>query len=482
MKQGWVCVFALWFAIGFSGSVALGGESGDQDARNVGSLPVDPALRARLYPDWCASSLTRPPDVLAIATTVAVGQSIQNAIDSTASGVVELAPGVHTIAQTIRLRSGVVLRGAEEGSTIQTSQAMVNMVTLAGGYNGRENTTLALANRFSREVTFIGDRMTPGFWLIGGSSRGQLVRVLRVTGNRAYLETALADDFAGTPAVTQRDLITRAGLERLTLSPLHDVSDLILVRSAYDSWVRQVVTLGRRGQIRSAILLRQAYRVAVLDCTFLNAKEHGDGGQGYGIDLVNNSSNCLIEGNTLRLLRHSILIQEGASANVIRNNDSADPRHTNFVDGGPADISFHSYASANLVIGNFIDRIQINDAGNPGPHNTLAFNTLRSGPLTLANGVDHLTLLGNRMTGDVATLRARIMPSLINECSAESPSPGRPFWSADYDPFEGPTGISGFTNRGVGILDWGSGEDIWLDEDIQPDTINFCTLLDEQRP
>ena len=439
----------------------------------IDAATLDPLLQSRLYPDWClAGAVTAIPTN--VVSTVEVGDSIQAAIDAASDGVVELAEGVHTISATIRLKSGVLLRGSSNGSTIETTQAMNSMVSLEGGYNGEQNITLTDATAFSHTLTFSGDSMTPGYWLIGSTAKGQLVRVLEVEGNVAALETALGESFDGLSVVSQNELIEKSGLQNVTLTPKHTVKDLVFVRSATDCWVDNVQMNGVGGQLRAGIFTRQVYRVSLTNNVITDAAEHGDGGQGYGIDVANNSSNCLVAGNTLRRLRHSMLLQGAAVANVFRMNDSADPLHPNFVPGGPADMSFHGYSSSNLVDSNLIDRIQIIDSGLPGVHNTIAFNTLRSGPLTLDKDVNQLTLLGNQIEGDVATLRARIMPSIATESTAGNPSPERPFWENDYDPFEGPGGSSGFTERGMGILDWGSGDDVYIDEQIRPNEVSFC--------
>ncbi len=430
-------------------------------------------LAQRLYRGWCRSGPPTGSAAPGPVVSVSPGQSIQSAIDGLSAGVVELRPGTHTITAPIRLRSDVVLRGADRSAIITTGNAMDQMVVLGGGFTGSRVATIADAAAFATSVTTSGGSLRPGLWLIGDSSAGQVVRVLSASGNRATLELPLTADFSGFPVAPQQDPITRAGLERLTLRPRHTVKDLIMLRSAVDSWVDGVATDGSNGQVRSSVYLRQVYRVGVYNSDLVTARELGDGGQGYGINLANNSSNVVIEGNRLRQLRHSILIHAGAAGNVVRGNHSEDPRHPNFVEGGPADISFHGYASANLVTGNSVERIQINDAGRPGPHNAIVGNTLRVGPLTLDGGVDQLTLLGNVMDGTVEQLRAKTMPSIVARSTAGNPSPERRYWRLGYDPF-GRSGDSPRHRFGVGILDWGSGADVYVDPAVT--SINACGL------
>ncbi len=433
-----------------------------------GNPPGD--LAGRLFTGWCpagafSTSAGGP------TTTVSSGGSIQSAINEAASnggGIVQIS-GRHTISRPIELRSGVVLRGSG-GAVITTSQNMDNMVQFGGGFGGSSTATVTGGNAFGRSFTFSGS-LSSGYYIIGDSSRGQLVKVTSINGNTANLELPLAENFTGLSVSPQRDLLTGAGLESLTLEPKHRVRDLIEMRSTRHSWVRNVTTNGVGGQTKAAVYLRQAYRVSVIDNTFSNAAEHGDGGEGYGINIANNSSSSLIANNKLRLFRHSILLQGAAAGNVVRSNDSDEPRHPNFVQGGPADISFHNYASANLVFANTVTRIQINDAGRPGPHNAMLFNTLRTGPLTLDYGANNLTLVGNKMNGSVEDLRRRIMPSLNTDSTAGNPSPERAFWTLDYDPFAGPGGDNR-TRLGRGILDWGSGDNVYVD--ASADYFNPC--------
>ncbi|MEM9654792.1 MAG: hypothetical protein AAGA65_22060 [Actinomycetota bacterium] len=406
-------------------------------------------------------------------TTVDPGESIQAAIDGSPGGVVELAAGVHTISAPLRMRSGVIVRGVSRQAVIRTGSSMDQMVEFGGGYTGGSVGSLSRAGQYSRTITTTGATLSPGLWLIGGTSGGQLVRVLSASGTTATLELPLTQDFSGYTIAAQRDPITRSGLERVKLEPKHTVRDLVMMRSAYDVWINDVETDGSGGQVRSAVYLRQSYRVAIYNGDFITARELGDGGQGYGINIANNSSNVIVEANRLERFRHSILLHAGAAGNVVRNNRSETPRHPNFVEGGPADISFHGYASGNLVIGNSIERIQLTDAGRPGPNNAVVGNTLRVGPLTLDNGVDKLTLLGNQMLGSVDALRATNMPSVAADSTAGNPSPVRSYWSYGYDPF-GRSGDTAYDRFGDGILDWGSGSDVYVDPGVR--SIDPCDL------
>ena len=433
-----------------------------------GTLP-----QGRLYGGWCRSGhgnvRTSPGSNV---VSVSPGQSIDAAIAGLDEGVVELQSGVHLIDRPIELRSNIVLRGNGSGAVIRTTRAMDQMVILGGGHTQGSAATISEGNAFSKTLR-TSRPLSVGLWQIGNVGGGQIVKVVAVDGSRSTLELPLAETFTGTSIAPLADPITNAGLERVRLEPRHSVQDLIMVRSATLSWVNGVETEGSGGQIRSAVYLRQSYRVVISNNNFSGARELGDGGQGYGVNIANNTTNSVIEDNRLRLLRHSILLHAGAAGNVVRSNTSTDTRHPNFVEGGPADISFHGYASANLVESNDVERIQISDAGRPGPHNAIVGNTLRFGPLTLDNGVDNLTLLGNVMEGTVEQLQAHTMPSIRAVSTAGNPSPARSYWRLGYDPF-GRAGDSPHDRFGDGILDWGSGNDVFVDSTIR--SVNYCSL------
>ena len=78
------------------------------------------------------------------------------------------------------------------------------------------------------------------------------------------------------------------------------------------------------------------------------------------------------------------------------------------------------------------------------------------------------------MEGNVAALRARKMPSIRAESTAGNPSPVRSFWTLDYDPFAGPGGNTPYTKRGVGILDWDSGDAVYVDEALR--SLDICSF------
>lgn len=248
--------------------------------------------------------------------------------------------------------------------------------------------------------------------------------------------------------IRTRSMIRYTGIQDLTMttstagSDSTNVSPLILLRSAADCWIRNVVSTDAS---LHHVETRLAYRCEIRDCDFARAHRVGDGGQGYGVNLASQTTATLVTGNSFRQLRHSILLNTGATGNVIRLNHSRNPRHPNFSNGGPADISFHAFSVANLVEQNLVERIEINDAGVAGPFNTIIRNCLSSGPLTLRNGVREAFVGANAMYGSNDLLRQRTMPAIPPPTVPNSPE--QPYLRGDVDIF-GPDGTLQFPDMG----------------------------------
>ena len=363
----------------------------------------------------------RPALVAAIAEARSLG-----------GAVIHLPAGELHIDGRVNLADGVVIRGAgsERTRVVFTSNSDSGF-QIGGGYpqqagpDAPATVTTAITGRLgtTRLVVEDGSALTPGMLAhltVGDQIRpsnraGQVVEILEThslgTGNQTelVLEEALSDDFAGF-TVAGFTPIRGAGIEDLTLGPDDgvEITHLILLRGSADSWVTNIDSFDA---LKAHVMVRYSYHCEVAGNRFSDALDHGDGGRGYGVNVANRTTGCLIEDNDFELLRHSMLLQDGAVGNVVAFNRSGDARHINFPDGGPADISFHSYAVANLVEGNVVERIHLNDAGVPGPYNTILRNCLTSGPVTLDGPTRDERVIGNAMFGSNDELRSRLMPA-----------------------------------------------------------------------
>jgi len=112
-------------------------------------------------------------------------------------------------------------------------------------------------------------------------------------------------------------------------------------------------------------------------CYFNDANDHGDGGRGYGVELVNSTSYCLIENNIFKKLRHAMTVEIGANCNVFIYNYSREQEWDETLDKG-ADLCLHgNYPFSNLFEHNIVHFIEADHThGHNGPFNVFFRNVV----------------------------------------------------------------------------------------------------------
>ena len=207
------------------------------------------------------------------------------------------------------------------------------------------------------------------------NARGQLLEVTAVNGNELtfrhplYLDYPLAD----SPQIRSQRFVQHVGIERLYLERITNDSDVGTVqwKNAAYVWMREVES----NQTRKAHLGTES----VIGCQvennyFHDSYDHGGGGHGYGTSLGFHTTDCLVENNVFRSLRHSMIIQSGASGNVFGYNysDEVVQSEGSVPNEGwlPPDISVHGHwSNNNLFESNTVEQIGIADYWGPtGPH------------------------------------------------------------------------------------------------------------------
>ncbi|MFZ9870576.1 MAG: hypothetical protein ACO3E0_05420 [Candidatus Kapaibacteriota bacterium] len=142
---------------------------------------------------------------------------------------------------------------------------------------------------------------------------------------------------------------------------------------------------------------------------FHDAHAFGGGGQGYGTVLQYTSNRNLVENNTYRRLRHSILLQAGAYHNTIVANYSREPYWTDVTLPADAagDIVLHgNWVHHNHVMNNIVQQIVIDDShGANGPGNFFARNRAENYGLFMnfAPATDSIIFLLNEITSRSAS-------------------------------------------------------------------------------
>jgi len=346
---------------------------------------LDPEVTTAWAPGILADAITRAPlgaDGLPVRNTlcraVARGEvaSLQATLDGCAPGtVVELEAGTYLVPSTIRVPTGVVLRGrgsSGPGATIVALASGQSGPVLAIGpagvydqvcYQSSFRAAVTLAADAAKEQTGVavppgatgfaaGDLalvdqrddpaiVNPGdcggaFKRKAGYGLGQRVEIAAVESSTGSL--TLSTPLHWTFRVAQGAQISRvapavtkwAGIEHLWLqngiNPVPPVGSSYLGRmaggiemhNAAYCWVKDVQTDGTITGMHVA--LTGTYRCVVRDSHFHNSKLYGFGEDNYGIVLRCGSADNLVENNVARYMNKPILFNASGGGNVVGYN------------------------------------------------------------------------------------------------------------------------------------------------------------------
>jgi hypothetical protein len=347
-------------------------------------------------------------------------------------GAVSIPAGTYLLRSSLRMRSGVVLRGAgaaethlvinHDGVAIDFSLfqrgAWVNAID---GYSkGSSVLAVADASRFTAggygEIQQDNDPLvmyTSPDWdqTWARNAVGQVFRVAAVDGNRLLLDTPLHVDFDPRlhPIVRPQGLLENSGLEDLHLRRA-DRSDTNMVSMTNVANVWMVGVLSELAA-KSHVYVNTGYRVEVRDSEFDDASDHGGGGHGYGVELIVHTADALVQNNIFRRLRHSMMVHVGATGNVFGYNYSREPEGVSQA----ADISVHGhYPSANLFEGNVVQGVAVTDFWGPaGPHNLFFRNRVELAGIRLADASHHQNIVGNEVAGGRIVRDATVDPATL---------------------------------------------------------------------
>ncbi|MDA0710439.1 MAG: dockerin, partial [bacterium] len=245
-------------------------------------------------------------------------------------------------------------------------------------------------------------------------SVGQMSRVEEVRGNILILNGPLHVDFDARlhPQIRTTGLVERAGVEDLyiKLSSTGDPVTIGMRNTAY-CWVRNVES---EYTSRNHVGISASYRCEIRDSYFHNSYDFGGGGHGYGVNLGHPVTDCLIENNAFKRLRHAMLVQVGACGNVFGYNYSTETRSEG--DWIPCDVSLHGhYPSMNLFEGNTVQKIDVSDYWGPvGPGNTFLRNRVEGFGFRILDHSHGQNLIGNELVNPAASMD--IHPSVNETC------------------------------------------------------------------
>lgn len=349
-------------------------------------------------------------DGLPVRTTecavVSPGGDIQAAIDACPEGqVVRLASGTFTIATTLTLTKGVVLRGAGSqgaptgttlvksgGETVIAIGTEYDGACYAGAYGNtayaltqegaKESTTLSIganANHFSPgdlalvdvvdDGTIVQEGDCPYFKRVDRRSASQRVEVTAVDTSAGTLTVGSPLHWrfrTGSPWLSQVARVTGpivrwAGVEKLRLqggtNPGYNgqMAGGIDVSNAAYCWIKDVQTDGTIGGMH--VSLTGTYRCVVRDSWLHESADYGFGHDCYGIVLRCGAAENLVENNVVRYMNKPIMLNVTGGGNVIGYN-YADNSWAAPPEWQEVNIDCHcSFPHMELIEGNFAPHI-----------------------------------------------------------------------------------------------------------------------------
>lgn len=409
-------------------------ENGIPDVRekltHVHDLPDN--ARAR----WARAGLHAPtPDFKTIVNVRNHGAKGNGTTDDTAAiiaaiskapanSVVYLPAGSYRLTQTLFLKSDMILRGDGAALTsliFEGSGTAQRCIAISRWESDQTATTTALTagmNRDSTEITVASvaglkvgdiveiDEENDPAWKLNDEWQarlpGQLNRIVAIdtASRKLTLDRHLRHTFtaARLPRLRRLNTIANVGIENMFIRRKDAVVGYTIeMKYAVRCWVRNVESFKT---YKAHIWMERAFECEVRENYFHDAFVFGGDGQGYGVGCGKHTSDCLIENNVFRLLRHSMIVGIGANGNVYGYNYSTQ-RALDPVYGTPqADISVHgNYVFMNLFEGNVLEDADVPDWYWPaGPGNTLFRNRIVNAGTAIDVGSNHQNFIGNVLT------------------------------------------------------------------------------------
>jgi len=372
-----------------------------------------------LYTSIAPVSLSAAPDA-----GLANGSAIQAAINRAPFGtVVQLPPGDFAVATELRLRSGVVLRGAGARATTLRFGVLppaYRGVIVFGGAHGRGVAITGGLEQGSSRITveenwglpvgtaiMLTQRNDPRWMATDNPVDWDQPWVDRVVGQMVRIVGREHQVFVLDEPVRYHDFraeqdpryyvltgrVEYAGAEDFAVEVAPDETGAgrftFQFNLAENCWLRRVES--RRTQ-RGHVNIMHGRDLEIRDNVFAGAHRPGSG-RGMGVDLGLRSGNCLVEANTFEGLRHGLLLQSGANGNVLARN--------RIVAGlaGAADIAVRGHWTyLNLIEANDAGSIEVGGYWGPaGEGTTLLRNRVGLGGIVVADRSYRINVLGNEL-------------------------------------------------------------------------------------
>ncbi len=331
-------------------------------------------------------------------------------------------PGDYFFDSPIFLQSGQVLKGASSDETkfIFDLGTEDHAIIIKGESTG---ITANITNNISKEASDlivdgtsafqVGDfirTQTEDIDLVFSAwaehSTGQICQIKEIQGNNIIIKENIRKNILllESPLIEKINPIKFTGIECLHIERM-DATDSqtsnIYFSYAANCWVKGVSS--HNGNF-AHVDIENGSHIWVTGCHLKDAHAYGDGGQGYGVVLEYNTSDCLVDNNIFDHLRHSILLQAGANGNVLSYNYSINPFWTEvgLPEDSAGDLLLHgNYPYLNLFEGNIGQNIVIDDShGINGPGNLFLRNRAEHYGIFMNSSMpsDGQVFIGNEVT------------------------------------------------------------------------------------
>jgi len=174
----------------------------------------------------------------------------------------------------------------------------------------------------------------------------------------------------------------------------------IYIDAAVNCWVKGVESY--KPSCHHLSIMRSS-QCEVSGCYFHEAMDYCGGGWGYGVQLYQSTTNCLIENNIFRSLRHSLVAAAGSNCNVWTFNYSREQLYT--IVGDPLDdptyrdLDLHAkWPFGHLFEQNLIEEIGADgndDNGANGFYNTFVRNYCYDQDVITIEKMENWSFVGN---------------------------------------------------------------------------------------
>ena len=354
----------------------------------------------------------------------AANDSLLNDLISTLSvpTIIYFPTGKYLFKNQISLASNILIKGSSSDSTmfyfdlggsdnflqgtgtLGTDTSSIFHTIRLNATSFKVNDAAAFSANDYAIILFDDSNLVTDTWAY--KSVGQIVEIASISLDSIFIKSSVRLHIGNSklPYLQKISPLKNIGIECVRLERIDTTSfqtSNIAFSYVVNSWIRGIESYKTN---YSHIELAKSADIEISNNYFHESLSHGDGGRGYGIALQYSTSECLIENNIFRRLRHSMLVQAGANGNVFGYNYSLIPYWTDVAlpSNSAGEIVCHgNYPFSNLWEGNIVDNIIVDDAhGINGPYNAFLRNRADGYGYTMNNApaTDNQIIVGNEIT------------------------------------------------------------------------------------